>query len=177
MKLALLDRDGTVIVDPPDMRVDSIEKISLFDDTIESLRYLADNEFAVIFITNQAGIEEGRITEQEFWEIHNEVLKKLVPSGIKILKTYMNGEMSKPDATDWRKPGPKMFFQAATEFNLNLEDLYYVGDNKSDILAALNAKCKGGILVKTANDNVESTEAVYTAPKLMDAVKYIVANS
>ena len=177
MKIALLDRDGTVIVDPPDMRVDSVDKIKLFDDSIDALRYLADNEFSVIYITNQAGIEEGRLTEHGFWDIHDEVLKRLAPSGIEVLKTYMNGEKSKPDATEWRKPGPKMFFQAAIDFNLNLADIYYVGDNKSDIQAAINANCKGGILVKTANENVESPDAVYTAPKLMDAVKYIVANS
>jgi D-glycero-D-manno-heptose 1,7-bisphosphate phosphatase len=130
------------------MRVDSVDKIKLFDDSIEALSYLALNVFSVIYITNQAGVEEGRLTELEFWEIHNEILKRLAPSGTEVLKTYMNGEKSKPDVTACRKPGPKMFFQAATDFNLNLEEHYYVGDNESDIFAALNAKCKGGILVK-----------------------------
>ena len=58
MKVALLDRDGTVIVDPPDLRVDKMEKIELFDDSISALKYLADNDFSVIYATNQAGIEE-----------------------------------------------------------------------------------------------------------------------
>lgn len=113
MKVVLLDRDGTVIVDPPDLRVDKVEKIELFPDSIEGLKYLAENDVAVIIITNQAGIEEGRLTEEEFWQIHNEVLRQLEPSGVKVLKTYMNGEMKRPDNTDWRKPGPKMFLQAA----------------------------------------------------------------
>ncbi len=177
MKVALLDRDGTVIVDPPDLRVDKIEKIELFDDSIESLRYLADNGFEIIFVTNQAGIEEGRLNEEEFWKIHEEVLRRLAPSGVKVLKTYVNGEKKRPDNTEWRKPGPKMLLQAAEDFKLNLSQIYMVGDNQSDILAGVNAKCKGSILVKTANENVESSEAIYTAPKLLDAVKYIVANS
>lgn len=177
MKVALLDRDGTVIVDPPDLRVDKMEKIELFDDSISALKYLADNGFSVIFITNQAGIEEGRITEEEFWQIHEEVLRRLSASGVQVLKTYMNGEMKRDDNTEWRKPGPKMLLQAAEDFNLDLSQLYYVGDNQSDIDAAINAKCKGGILVKTANENVESPNAIYTAPRLTDAVKYIVENS
>lgn len=177
MNVVLLDRDGTVILDPPDLRVDKEEKIELFDDSIEALKYLADNDFAVIYITNQAGIEEGRITEQDFWRIQEEVLRQLAPSGVKVLKTYMNGEKSKPDATQWRKPGPKMLLQAAEDFDLDLSKIYMVGDNKSDIQAAINAGCKGGILVKTANEDVESPEAVFTAPKLIDAVKYIVENS
>jgi len=177
MKVALLDRDGTVIVDPPDLRVDKIEKIELFDDSISALKYLADNDFSVIYATNQAGIEEGRLTEEEFWLIHEEVLRRLSESGVNVLKTYMNGEMKRDDNTEWRKPGPKMLLQAAEDFNLDLSQLYYVGDNQSDIDAAINAGCKGGILVKTANENVESPNAIYTAPNLSDAVKYIFENS
>jgi histidinol-phosphate phosphatase family protein len=177
MKVALIDRDGTVIIDPLDLRVDNEDKIKLFDDSIESLRYLADNGFSVIFITNQAGIEEGRLTEVEFWKIHEEVLRRLEPSGVKVLRTYMNGEMKRSDNTEWRKPGPNMLLQAAKDFNLDLSRLYMVGDNQSDIDAAINAGCKGGILVKTANENVQSPNAIFTAPRLKDAVEYIVKNT
>lgn len=178
MKIALLDRDGTVIVDPPDLRVDRIEKIELFPDSIEGLKYLADNDFAVILITNQAGIEEGRLTEEEFWQINNEVLRQLEPSGVKFLKTYMNGEMKRPDNTEWRKPGPKMLLQAADDFELDLSQVYMVGDAETDIQAAINAGCKGGILVETATgEKVVSPDAIYSAPSFLDAAKYIVANS
>ena len=177
MKVAVLDRDGTVIVDPPDLRVDKKEKIALFDDSIAALKYLADNDFSVIFATNQAGIEEGRLTEEEFWQIHEEVLKLLSESGVKVLQTYMNGEMKRENNTEWRKPGPKMLLQAAVDFNLDLSEIYMVGDNQSDIQAAINAGCKGGILVKTANENVESPNAIYTAPNLYNSVQYIVKHS
>jgi D-glycero-D-manno-heptose 1,7-bisphosphate phosphatase len=177
MKVVFLDRDGTVIVDPPDLRVDKIEKIKLFDDTIEALKYLADNDFSIVMITNQAGIEEGRLTEVEFWTIHEEVLHQIAPSRVKVLKTYMNGEAAGPNASEWRKPGPKMLLQAAEDLGLELSEIYMVGDNQSDIQAGINAGCKGGILVKTANENVESPNAVYTAQNLMDVAQYIVANS
>lgn len=179
MKVVFLDRDGIVIVDPPDLRVDTVDKIELFPDSIEALKYLADNDFAAILITNQAGIEEGRLTESEFWAIHEEVLRRLAPSGIQILKTYMNGEMKRPDNTEWRKPGPKMLLQAAEDFGLNLQDIYMVGDNQSDIQAGINARCKGGILVETAttDEKVVSPNAIYSAVNLTDAAEYIVANS
>ncbi len=70
-----------------------------------------------------------------------------------------------------------MLQQAAEDFNLNLSQIYMVGDSQSDVQAAIKAGCKGGILVKTANQNVESPNAVYTAPNLLDAAHYIVANS
>lgn len=177
MKVAFLDRDGTVIVDPPDLRVDSVEKIILFDDTIQALKYLADNDFAIVFFTNQAGIAEGRITEEDFWRIQEEVIRQLSPSGVKILKTYFNGEAAGPDASEWRKPGPNMLLQAAKDLNLDLSKIYMVGDNQSDIQAGINAGCKGGILVKTANENVESPNAAFVAQNLFEAVTYIVDNS
>lgn len=43
MNVVFLDRDGTIIVDPPDLRVDKMDKIKLFNDSIEALKYLADN--------------------------------------------------------------------------------------------------------------------------------------
>lgn len=177
MKIVLLDRDGTVIQDPLDERVDRKDKIELFLDSIEALKYLADNDFAVIFITNQAGIAEGRITEEEFWDIQEEVLTQLSPSGVKILKTYMNGEAG-PNASEWRKPGPKMLLKASEDFNIDLSKVYMVGDNVSDVQAGINAGCKGSVLVKTArNKVVEPEEAIYSAPNLLDAIKYIVDNS
>ena len=38
MKAVFLDRDGTVIFDPEDERVDTVEKIRLFPDSLEALR-------------------------------------------------------------------------------------------------------------------------------------------
>lgn len=178
MKVVLLDRDGTIIQDPLDERVDSINKIELFPDTISALKLFADNDFAVIIITNQAGIGEGRLTEEEFWIIHHEVLRQLEPSGIKILKTYMNGEASSPTNTEWRKPGPNMLLQAASDFNLNLNEIYMVGDNQSDVQAGVNAACKGGILVETArNKKVASPNAIHSSKNLTKAVEYIIGNS
>src|SRR6185503_5544378 len=124
------------------------------------------------------GIEEGRLNEEEFWQINNEVLRQLEPSGMKVLKTYMNGEMKRPDNTEWRKPGPKMLLQAAEDFQLDLSQVYMVGNAQTDIQAAINAGCRGGILVETATgEKVVSPEEIYTAPTLLDASKYIVANS
>lgn len=175
MKIVLLDRDGTAIVDPPDERVDRIEKIRLFPDTIEALRYLAAHDFAVIFVTNQAGIGEGRITLTEFEAIHGEVKARLGPSGITILRTYLCPH-TPGDQCDCRKPKPTLLLQAIRDFNLDPKTTFMVGDRHSDIMAGVTAGTKT-ILVKTANIPVESAEADYTAPSLLDAVKYIVDHS
>lgn len=118
-----------------------------------------------------------RISEEELCTIHNEVLRRLAPSGVKFIKTYMNGEAAGPNTTEWRKPGPKMLLQAAEDLKLNLNEIFTVGYNQSDIQAGINVGCKGSIFVKAArNKIVESPEAIYSAPNLLDAAHYIVAN-
>ena len=175
MKIVLLDRDGTVIVDPPDKRVDREEKIKLFPDSIEALKYLADNNFEVIFITNQAGIAEGRLNTEDFHRIHNKVLEMLSPSGVKVLKTYMCPH-GPEDNCECRKPKPTMILEAVKEFNLDPKNVYIVGDRLSDINAGINAGVKT-ILVKTASEAVVAEQANHTAPTLLDAVKYVVSHS
>jgi len=175
MKTVFLDRDGTLIVDPADLRVDEVGEIELFADTLEAMKYLADHDFNIVVITNQAGIAEGRFTEETFWAIHNAFVDMLAPSGIQVLRTYVSPH-SRHDDHDWRKPNPGMLLQAAQDFNLNLSDIYMIGDRLTDVQAGINAGTKT-ILVKTANTNVAAPEATYTAPNLLDAAKYVVANS
>ncbi len=174
MNIVFLDRDGTVIIDPPDERVDKESKIKLFPDSIKALAYLAGHNFAVIFITNQAGIAEGRLNLDGFQRIHGKVLEMLAPSGVKVLETYVCPH-SPNDGCDCHKPKPTLLLQAARDFKIDLAGSYMIGDRQSDVLAGVNAGMKT-ILVKTANVPVTSAEADYTAPNLLDAVKYVVNN-
>jgi D-glycero-D-manno-heptose 1,7-bisphosphate phosphatase len=171
MKAVFLDRDGTVIVDPPDERVDRVEKIQLLENTLAALKLLAGMDYEAFFITNQAGIGEGRITYEEFQEINAEVLNRLQPSGIKILKTFVCPHVSEDDC-ECRKPQPKMILDAAKEFDIDLSNSWMIGDRESDIMAGVNAGTKT-ILVKTGNVQIKSPEADYTADNLVKAVQYI----
>jgi histidinol-phosphate phosphatase family protein len=174
MNVILLDRDGTVIRDPEDERVDKEEKIELFPDSIEALKFLTEHNFSIIFITNQAGIAEGRLNTEDFHRIHNKVLEMLSPSGVKVLKTYMCPHI-REDKCECRKPKPTMILDAIKEFNLDPKKLYIIGDRESDINAGINAGIKT-ILVKTANVSVTAEQANYTVSNLLDAVRYAVLN-
>jgi histidinol-phosphate phosphatase family protein len=175
MKVVLLDRDGTVIADPPDERVDTIDKIQLFADSIEALRLLAAHDFAIILITNQAGIAEGRINQREFEIINDRVLAMLAPSGVRVLKTFVCPH-GPADNCECRKPKPTMILQAAKEFALDLEHTYMVGDRQSDIMAGVNAGART-VFVRTAHVQSSSDGAEYSASSLLDAAKYVVEHS
>lgn len=171
MKAVFLDRDGTVLIDPPDLRVDSVEKLHLFPETLEALSKLAELDYGVFLITNQAGISEGRLSEDEFYEINNIFIQMIVPSGIKIIKTYLCPHPEEVKCI-CRKPKPGMLLYAAEEYGIDLAKSWMIGDRQSDIMAGLHAGTKT-ILVQTGNDPVTSPEATYTTPTLVEAVRYI----
>src|ERR1700753_2688314 len=119
MKAVFLDRDGTTIVDPPDERVDKLEKIELFPDSLEALKLLSSLDYGVFLITNQAGIGEGRLSEAEFEVINGKVVELLEQPGVKILRTYICPHVA-ADNCACRKPKPTMILQAAKDFGVDL---------------------------------------------------------
>lgn len=174
MKAVFLDRDGTLIVDPPDLRVDRISKIHLFPDVFKAMKRLGELDYAVFIVTNQAGIAEGRLSEADFERLNGIVLELLQPTGVKIRKTYVcpHGEDGKCEC---RKPKPKLLFDAAREFEIDLKQSWSIGNRESDIQAGKAAGTKN-ILVKTGNEPVTSKDADYTAADILEAVEYIAAH-
>lgn len=171
MKAVFLDRDGTTIVDPPDLRVDSIEKLKLFPETLDALRLLAKLDYKVFLITNQAGIHEGRISVDEFNVINNRFIEMIKSSGVEIIKTYMCSHSEQTNCA-CRKPKPGMLLQAAKDYDIDLSNSWMIGDRQSDIMAGVNAGTKT-ILVETGNSPVSSKEADFTATTLVDAIQHI----
>lgn len=173
MRAVFLDRDGTLIVDPPDLRVDSVDKLELLPETVVALTKLATLDYGVFLVSNQAGIGEGRITLDEFRAIEGAFIARIAPTGIKIVKTYVCPHVPE-DNCACRKPKPFMLQQAAQEFDIDLASSYMIGDRESDIMAGVNAGTKT-ILVQTGNEPVVSPEATVTVPTILEAVNYIAA--
>lgn len=171
MKAVFLDRDGTVIVDPPDERVDSLDKLALLPNSLEALRRLANLDYLVFMVSNQAGIAEGRLSLDEFWRLQDVILERLAPSGVKVSKTYVCPH-AEQDHCDCRKPQPKFILDAAKEFNVDLAESWMIGDRSTDVLAGKRAGTKT-ILVQTGPHPTSTATADYTAPTLLEAVEYI----
>lgn len=148
-----------------------MSEVELLPHTLAALKLLATLDFGIFFVTNQAGIAEGLITMADFEKINNETLKRIAPSGIKILKTYVcpHGEH---DNCDCRKPKPKMLLDAAKAFNIDLAESYTIGDRETDIQTGINAGTKT-ILVETGIKPASDSAANFIAADLLAAADYI----
>ncbi len=171
MKAIFLDRDGTINAGIPKYeRIDSIDKVELLPKVLEGLSLLATLDFTHFFVTNQAGLAEGLITDTDFDAINKEIIRLITPSGIHIKETYVcpHGEL---DSCDCRKPKPKLLHDAAIKYDIDLASSWMIGDRLTDINTGINAGTKT-ILVQTGTIQ-EAKEATYIAPDLLDAAQYL----
>jgi D-glycero-D-manno-heptose 1,7-bisphosphate phosphatase len=171
-RAVFLDREGTVTVGVPKYeRVDSLSKVELLPQVFDALELLAGLDYQVFFVTNQAGIAEGLISWEDFNEINEKVLSLIQPTGIKIQETYVcpHGDH---DNCECRKPKPKLLFDAAKEYDIDLANSWMIGDRPSDVMTGVNAGTKTS-LVLSGVPTVESDQATVTLPTLLEAVEYI----
>ncbi len=175
MRAIFLDRDGTINAGIPKYeRVDSADKVEILPNAVEGLKLLEDLDYLCFFVTNQAGLAEGLISQKDFDVINNEVLTQVELSGIKITETYVcpHGEGSNCEC---RKPKPGLLLDAAKKYDIDLENSWMIGDRLTDIHTGINAGTKT-ILVKTGSIS-EAPEATFVAEDLLEAAKYIAANN
>ena len=88
----------------------------------------------VVVITNQSGITRGLFT----WDVYECVtdrMLRLLGGLAPVSAIYASGHgPDTPDST-WRKPGPGMLQQAASDLNLSLEHSLLIGDRLTDLQA------------------------------------------
>ncbi|HOU31501.1 MAG TPA: bifunctional histidinol-phosphatase/imidazoleglycerol-phosphate dehydratase, partial [Bacteroidales bacterium] len=79
-----IDRDGTIIKEPPDEQVDSLEKLEFVPGVITALAKIAtQTDYELVMVTNQDGLGTELFPEETFWPAHNKMLKILEGEGIR----------------------------------------------------------------------------------------------
>lgn len=137
-KAIILDRDGTINVDPG--YVYKIEDYGLLTGVIEGLNKVKD-EFLFFIITNQSGIGYGYYTMDDFQKFNDYLVNDLKENGIRIEKTYVCPH-SPNDLCDCRKPKIKFIKEIERNYEIDIKRSWMIGDHPSDIQLGINAKCR-----------------------------------
>ncbi len=141
-KVLFIDRDGTLILEPEDFKVDAIEKVVFFPGIFKWLgKIAAELDYELVIVTNQDGLGTEYFNETGFWKAHNYMLK--VFEGEKVFFAKSHIDKSFPDeGLDTRKPGIGMLKEY---FNgdYDLANSFVIGDRITDVMLAKNlgAKC------------------------------------
>lgn len=176
-KVVLVDREGTLLVDPLNGRVDSLDKVKLLPSVSEGLVALAQSGYKIIIITNQTNIAQGRITEGEFWQINQKAVQLIEQSGIEVLKTYVCPHAA-DEGCNCRKPATLLLEQALQDFGLDRETTFIIGDRDSDVVAGKGAGIQSILVLTGKHDvNVDALHPSKVVNNFVDAANYILTMS
>ena len=138
MKIAFLDRDGTLNVDHG--YVHKPDDVKLVDGAKQALNKLILNGFKLIMITNQSGIGRGYFDLDDFHKTNQRLCKLLE---IEFLNIYFCPHHPEATVAKYRqhcvcrKPKPGLFHQAFTDYPMiNKSDSIMIGDSVRDIQAS-----------------------------------------
>ena len=151
-KVLFIDRDGTLIVEPPqDYQVDSLEKLEFYPMVFTFLRKIAEElDYILVMVTNQDGLGTTSFPEDTFWPAHNKMIKGLENEGIYFDEVHIDKSLPEDNAPT-RKPGTAMLERCRRK-DYDLEKSFVIGDRWSDIELAKNLGSKG-ILLNNSESN------------------------
>lgn len=149
MKKALfIDRDGTIIAEPADEQIDSLEKLTFVPGAISGLKALAGLGFELVLATNQDGLGTESFPEADFWPAHEKMLTTLRGEGVAFDDQLIDRTFERDDAPT-RKPRTGMF-SSYLDGSYDLAGSYVIGDRVTDILLARNLGARGILLAPAA---------------------------
>lgn len=171
VKAVFLDRDGVLTEERN--YVKTADEMRIYEYSKSCINKLHDFGFLAIVITNQSGIARGYFTEDDLKLMNRKLQLETGVDDIFYCPHYSKGIVKKYSVEcNCRKPKTGMIERACSEYDINANSSFLVGDRKSDISAGKNMGMKT-ILVRTGygRSNGEECHPDYICNDLRDAVE------
>jgi len=152
-RLLFIDRDGTIIEEPPeDYQVDRYDKLGFLPEVLHYLKKIATElDYELVMVTNQDGLGTDAYPEPSFWGPHNLMMKILEGEGIFFKEVVIDRTFAK-DHAPTRKPNTGLVTHYLTK-EYDLENSIVIGDRLTDILFAKNMGAKGILIGKSFDES------------------------
>lgn len=172
MKKALfIDRDGTLIWEPPDtFQIDSFEKLKFLPGVITWLGKIArEMDYELVMVSNQDGLGTEKYPQKTFDDIQRLIIQTLAGEGIHFADVHIDKSFPE-DNQPTRKPGTGMLGKYLTGA-YDLRNSYTIGDRATDVKLARNLGC-GCIFIKNY-DSVKESEVSFYTDNWKDIYKFL----
>ena len=154
-KILFIDRDGTLVLEPGDEQIDSLEKLEFYPEVFTYLGKISKElDYELVMVTNQDGLGTKSFPEEFFWPAHNKLLNSLKNEGVTFSEIFIDRSFPNDNAST-RKPRTGMLTNYLDNSEYNLSESYVIGDRISDMELAKNLNTKG-ILINI--DNIKLKE-------------------
>lgn len=161
-RVIFVDRDGTIIAEPADEQVDSLEKLEFVPGAISALKSMRELDYELVMATNQDGLGTDSFPEDTFWPAHNKMLRTLEGEGV-TFDDFLIDEHFPADNSPCRKPGIGMFGKYLAG-GYDLSDSWVIGDRDTDKQLAENLGAKF-LRIDGAQSWADAAEAVRSSER------------
>ncbi|MBU0475503.1 MAG: bifunctional histidinol-phosphatase/imidazoleglycerol-phosphate dehydratase HisB [Bacteroidetes bacterium] len=155
-KVLFIDRDGTIIIEPEDEQIDSLEKLEFYPKAISVLAKIAKElDYELVMVTNQDGLGTESFPENTFYPAQNKMLTTLKNEGVEFAEIIIDKSFPHENLPT-RKPGIALLSKYISG-DYDLANSYVIGDRTTDVQLAKNLGTKSIFL-----NNQFNTEATLT---------------
>jgi D-glycero-D-manno-heptose 1,7-bisphosphate phosphatase len=151
-----LDRDGTIVEDPGFLH--QPDQVRLLPGAAAGIRRLNQSGYLIVVVSNQSGIARKIYAEADYQAVQRRLAELLAAQGARLDGAYYCPHY--PAVTgpcDCRKPGTKLFRDAAADLGIDLARSWFVGDRLSDVEPA--AVLGGRALLVATGESAEGRGA------------------
>jgi imidazoleglycerol-phosphate dehydratase/histidinol-phosphatase len=141
-KILFIDRDGTIIMEPPvTNQLDAFSKLEFYPHVFEYLiKIVKELDYDLVMVTNQDGLGTDAFPEDAFWPIQNFAIKTFANEGI-IFSEVLIDRTFPHENKDTRKPGTGMLKHYFEEEKYDVKNSFVIGDRLTDVELAKNLGC------------------------------------
>jgi imidazoleglycerol-phosphate dehydratase / histidinol-phosphatase len=141
-KLLFIDRDGTIVLEPANYQLDRFEDLIYYPEVFRFLgKIVRKLDFEIVMVTNQDGLGTASHPEEQFWKIHNHIMKSFENEGIVFSKVFIDKTYPHENKST-RKPGIGMLTEYLDNPKYDLSNSFIIGDRLTDVELAKNLNAK-----------------------------------
>jgi len=108
MRIAFLDRDGTLVPEQADDAWAKVSQLDLIPGTVDALKDLQALGYELVIITNQYPIGEGKLTLTGYELLARSFLDALAEHEVQVLDVFYCPH-ARDEGCDCRKPLPRAY--------------------------------------------------------------------
>ncbi|MCT4303612.1 bifunctional histidinol-phosphatase/imidazoleglycerol-phosphate dehydratase [Elizabethkingia anophelis] len=154
-KVLFIDRDGTLVLEPEDYQVDSFTKLEFYPEVFQYLSKIAKElDYELVMVTNQDGLGTDTHPEENFWPVHQFIIKALENEDIYFSEVLIDKTFPSENAPT-RKPNTGLLTRYINNPEYDLQNSYVIGDRITDVKLAKNLDSKGIFIANDENLGAE----------------------
>jgi len=141
-KVLFIDRDGTIVIEPTDFQLDSLDKLEFYPKAFQYLAKIANElDYELVMVTNQDGLGTASFPEDTFWPTQNFILRAFENEGVLFDDIFIDRSFPEDNAPT-RKPRTGMLTKYIDNPNYDLANSFVLGDRITDVALAKNLGAK-----------------------------------